>query len=100
MSRGILVLVALAAGLLASQSAAPGRLVERWDYPRLFKEADLVVIAQAVAVNSADEPAPFDWRPDLFQAKTATVDVEHVLQEKLPKNGLKVLHFKEMDGQL
>ena len=59
MSKRMLALVALGAGLLASPTAAPGRLVERWDYPRLFKEADLVVIAEAVAVTDADDPAPF-----------------------------------------
>ncbi len=99
MSRRMLVLVALGAGLLASPTAAPGRLVERWDYPRLFKEADLVVIAEAVAVTDAADPAPFDWRPDLFEAKVATFDVEHVLQGKLPKGGLRVLHFRLKDGQ-
>ena len=39
-----------------------------------------------------------DWRPDLFEARTATFEVEHVLQGKLPKDGLKVLHFKVKDG--
>jgi hypothetical protein len=100
MNRRILALVALGAGLLVSPTAAPGRLVERWDYARLFKEADLVVIAEAVDVTGADDPAPFDWRPDLFEARTATFEVEHVLQGKLPKDGLKVLHFKVKDGNL
>jgi hypothetical protein len=100
MSRRMLVLVAFGAGLLASPTAAPGRLVERWDYPRLFQDADLVVIAEAVAVTDADDPAPFDGRAHLFEARTATLAVEHVLQGKAPGDGLRVLHFRAREGAL
>ncbi len=36
MSRRNLGLLAVAAVLMASPAAVPGRLVEHWDYPHLF----------------------------------------------------------------
>jgi hypothetical protein len=77
---------------------APARLIENWSYDRLFKEADLVVIAEAQGVADADDAAPFDHRPDLFEAQTTTFTVGYTLKAKAAGADLKVLHFRLKKG--
>ena len=56
MSRPAVLAGPLAALLLAvSARPASARLIENWPYARLFKEADLVVIAEATAVAPSGE---------------------------------------------
>jgi len=78
---------------LAGRPAA-GRLIENWPYERLFKEADLVVIAEATAVADADDPAPFERVRDLLQAQVTTFAVEHALKGKPAGAEIRVLHFR------
>jgi hypothetical protein len=90
----MLALVALGAGLLASPTAAPGRLIERWDYPRLFKEAELVVIAEPRgSAPTKDEYGDKSWPLEVIGQET-TFKVAHTLKGEAGADPVKVLHFK------
>jgi len=80
------------AAWLASPSLA--RVVEDWPYERLFKEADLVVIA--TAVSSKDTRDTFidkRWPLD-FVGQSTTFDVLQVVKGKYTEKKLDILHFK------
>jgi hypothetical protein len=83
---------------LALTPLAPARQVESWSYERLFKEADLVVIATAKATaDTNDAPPDNRWKSALVgQQTTFTVDV--VLKGKPPAWALAVVHFKLKAG--
>jgi hypothetical protein len=86
--------VVLVAEFLACPSAAPARLVERWDYDRLFKEADLVVLAVAVQTDRADDKPPDHSWPHEFVGQNTTLKVRYALKGKADAEQIKVLHFK------
>src|SRR5262245_35918189 len=83
-----------AACLLLCPSAAPGRLVKKWSYDQLLKEADLVVIAVAVRTEPAeDAPPDHSWPLELVAQKT-TFKVRGTLKGKAEGEQIEVLHFK------
>jgi hypothetical protein len=45
-------------GVLSCTSRASARLIENWPYERLFKEADLIVIATALHWEKTDDRWP------------------------------------------
>jgi hypothetical protein len=90
----------LAALLLAmSAPPAPARLIENWPYARLFKEADLVVIAEATAVAPTGEKAKLGWGADFLGVNT-TFAVKHSLKGAVKGDTLRVLHYRPKDGAL
>jgi len=80
---------------------ASARQIENWSYERLFKEADLVVIATAKATaETNDSPPDVRWKSDLVGQQT-TFAVDAVLKGKAPATStLTVLHFKLKPGVL
>lgn len=84
-------------GLLAvccASGPASGRLVDSWDYERLFKEADLIVIAAPVGEEKADDAFGRNpWDLEILGVNTA-FEVRHVLKGKVDGKQVKVLHFR------
>jgi hypothetical protein len=82
---------------LAPLSARP---IENWSYERLFKEADLVVLATAQqTVNSAATASDPRWQRDLVGQET-TFEVLQTLKGSSDEKTLTVLHFKLKEGVL
>jgi len=74
---------------------ARARKIEEWGYERLFKEADLVVIARADgSVDTKDEFKEKGWKGEFIGQET-TLSVFSVLKGDI-KNAktIKVLHFR------
>jgi hypothetical protein len=83
-----------AACLFVYPSAAPARIVVRKNYDQMFKEADLVVLVQAVRTEKADdEPPEHSWPRELV-AQNTTLKVRGTLKGKAEGEHIKVLHFK------
>jgi hypothetical protein len=98
MKRGLVfwLLAALAATVLWPADGA-ARLLEGWPYDRLFKEADLVVIAEAVAVADADETTTDNLWKEKFLGVVTTFKVRAQLKGKGflgEGEKLEVLHFR------
>jgi hypothetical protein len=74
------------------------RRIESWPYERLFKEADLVVIAQATATESSqDKTTDNPWKAE-FLGLNNTFQVKAVLKGKPAEGTINVLHFRLKDG--
>ena len=70
------------------------RKVEDWPYDRLFKDADVVVIARAVSsVECKDEWNERFFDGSRFQGLETTFEVASTLKGKSPES-LKLLHFR------
>ncbi len=70
------------------------RLVEDWSYERLFKESDLIVIAQPTkSENSTDRLRDNPWKTEFLGVNTK-FHVEHVLKGNFDVAELTLLHFK------
>jgi hypothetical protein len=79
-------------------SVASARRIENWPYERLFKEADLVVIAQATSTEGCQDVTTANpWQAELLGQNT-TFKVRAVLKGKPPHNTIQVLHFRLKDG--
>ena len=90
---GIFLLVSM---LLVTSAAA--RQIENWSYDRLFKEADVIVIASAKGtVQSEDKASDERWKASLIGQRT-TFSVIHTLKGQLANGPLTVVHFKLKDG--
>jgi hypothetical protein len=75
-----------------------GRGVESWPYERLFKEAELVVIANATASADAGEKVKHkDWNTEFIGVNT-TFEVRHVIKGKLEGKELKLFHLRAPEG--
>jgi len=86
--------------LLAFVASASARGIETWSYDRLFKEADLIVIASAQATVETDDHAKDDrWKQSLVGEKT-TFMVQSVLKGHAKGGSVAVIHFKFRDGVL
>jgi hypothetical protein len=70
------------------------RALENWPYDRLFKEADLVVIAEAVSVADAGETTTDNLWKQEFVGVVTTFGVRAQLKGKLEGEKLEVLHFR------
>jgi hypothetical protein len=85
----------VALGVLTPTLSA--RLLENWPYDRLFKEADLVVIARATSTEDCDDKTSDNpWKEEFLGLNTA-FSVETVLKGKCKGDKLTVLHFKVRD---
>jgi hypothetical protein len=88
---GLLVLLVLVSlGLPCSQA----RLVENWSYERLFKESDVIVIAETTSVEDSGGTTKIKpWDVD-FVGVHSTFAVKAKLKGKLDKDQLTVLHYR------
>jgi hypothetical protein len=75
-------------------SSASSRITEYWPYERLFKEADLVVIATAQKTTRAKERFEDDLWPLELVGLNTRFQVEHCVKGKLKKDKIVVLHFR------
>jgi hypothetical protein len=86
----------LTLGILAPM--LPARGLEDWPYDRLFKEADLVVIAKAKSSESCDDKTTDNiWKAEFLGVNTA-FSIKTILKGKCDEDKLSVLHFKLKDG--
>jgi hypothetical protein len=87
--------------LTAIVTPASGRLIESWPYKKLFKEADLVVIATAKGTEDTAErlKKAGGWDVELVGRNT-TFKVEAVLKGKVGGDTFKVLHYRLPEGVL
>jgi hypothetical protein len=94
---GLFVLV-LGVGTIPSVASA--RRLEDWPYERLFKAADLVVIARpTTSEDCADRSADNPWKEEFIGVNT-TFKVEAILKGKATGETIKVLHFRVKEGVL
>lgn len=88
--------VILVSALLVTSAA--GRAIESWSYDRLFKEADVIVIASAQGtVASDDKPSADRWTESLTGQRT-TFSVINTLKGDAGDGPFTVVHFKLKDG--
>src|SRR5262249_138293 len=78
--------------VLVLPTPASARAVESWPYERLFKEADLIVIAEPVSTKTTDKTYSDNrWKAD-FPILHTTVTIASVLKGQPPKGELTVFH--------
>lgn len=96
--RGSSVLSAIIAASLIVMPAS-ARLIENWPYERLFKEADLVVIAKAAdTTDTKDRFSTKSWKVEFIGQDTQFV-AESILKGKLGADKkLTVLHYRLPEG--
>jgi hypothetical protein len=91
-------LVVLAVVMGTTAATASARLLENWPYERLLMEADLVIIAQATAVeDTAYRMTENPWKAE-FLGVCTTFQVKATLKGTPTGKQIKVLHFKLKDG--
>ena len=79
-------------------AGASARMLENWPYERLFKAADLVVIARPTgSADSDDRNADNPWKEEFIGVCT-TFKVQAVLKGKPAGEEVKVLHFRTREG--
>jgi hypothetical protein len=88
----VMVLVPLLA------SAAFGRLIEDWPYDRLFKEADLAVIATAHRTEGTSERLKTDWKVDLLGMSTSFKIQSTLKGKRVAGETITVLHYRPPEG--
>lgn len=94
MRRRVALVLVVATGFLAWPTNATGRLLDDWPYEKLFKEADLVVIAAALKTEvTKDKPPKHDWPYEMVGQNTS-FKVLHVLKGKTANKQIQILHFK------
>ena len=82
----------LTAAVLVTPAA--GRQIESWSYERLFKAADVVVIASAKQTTDSDDAAPDGlWSKSLVGRRT-TFTVLSALKGRPDADTITVRHFK------
>jgi uncharacterized protein (TIGR03067 family) len=84
----------LATGILMFPALAFGRVVEIWEYERLFKESDLVVIAVPQRTELANDGPPEHSWPLEFVGQNSTFKVKHTFKGRATAEQIKVLHFR------
>src|SRR5262245_37371394 len=84
-------------GLCWFAAPATGRLVPSWSYERLFKEADLVIIAVPVGEEKADDAfGENHWGLDIVGMNTS-FEIRRTLNGKAEGKQIKMLHFRFVD---
>lgn len=79
---------------------AVARQIENWPYDRLFKEADVIVIASAQGTEASDDQASDErWKASLVGQHT-TFALINTLKGHVDDGPITVLHFKLKDGVL
>jgi hypothetical protein len=102
MLKGLVVILAIglvfAAWRLRPFAESDAVQIEDWPFDRLFKEADLVVIAKAV--STGDAGADFeDEAPERFlKAVLTTLKVIYAIKGEHRGDKLEVLHYRMKEG--
>lgn len=91
MSRWTLV-IGFAAALMTT--SAFGRPIQIYSYERLFKEADLVVIAAALETKESDKAEKLFPNNNDFVGVNTKFEVRHTLKGSIDEETLQMLHFK------
>ena len=89
----------VAALLVAVPPLASARLIPNWPYEKLFKEADLVVIAEATAVADSGEKTKLGGWDAEFIGMNTTFTPRHVLKGTLKADSFRVLHYRVGGGE-
>ena len=98
MKSSSIIFAILTLAVLTVSLTAFARQVENWSYERLFKESDLVVIAQPVkSEDSADRTKDNPWEAE-FSGINTMFNVEHALKGTLAAAKITVLHYKTDGG--
>jgi hypothetical protein len=85
---------------LGSAGAAVGRQIEQWSYERLFREADVVVIARSEGTAASDDrPAESKWANSLTGQRT-TFRIDSALKGQVEGDQIVVVHFKKKENVL
>jgi hypothetical protein len=85
--------------LLCSNLAA--RQIQEWPYNKLFKHADLVIIAKPVAVRDAekdDHATPPKGYSDYLTGVVTSLEVLHVVKGEYKLKKLDLTHFQYKKG--
>jgi hypothetical protein len=91
-------LVWAAVALVVPAPRASARALPDWPYDKLFKEADLVVVAEAKGAEDCDDRPTDPGMKDDFQGRTSTLEVRGTLKGKAAGAEVNVLHFRLRDG--
>ena len=79
---------------LLAPTSVDGRLIEKWPYERLFKEAELVVLAEATGSTESGEVVKVkDWSTEFVGVNTKFT-VKSVLKGQFADKPLTVFHLK------
>lgn len=79
-------------------ASATARQIASWSYDRLFKEADVIVIASAQGTTASDDlPPDGRWKSALVGQRT-TFSVINTLKGHVDDGPITVVHFKLKDG--
>jgi len=74
------------------------RLVPMWSYDELFKQSDLVVIAQPT--NSVDVTDRMQKWESTFIGINTTFKIDHVVKGDLKSSDMTMLHYRMKSGEL
>jgi hypothetical protein len=100
MGKQALAYACLTIALLAvAPGAVRARALDNWPYDRLFKQADLVVIAEATGSVDANEVSKLGSRSVNFVGVNTTFTVHATLKGKLDKKGLTFFHYRLPNGE-
>jgi hypothetical protein len=96
-------LVLLLVGLVlvaAAAAAAPAwaRPLEGWSYERLFKEADVVVLARPESVADVDVKPKDARMREGFLGRVTTFSVVNAIKGEVKGKTIDVLHFRMKEG--
>jgi hypothetical protein len=88
------LVVGLVACLVGVPAPVSARFLEDWPYEKLFKEADLIVVASAGKTEATDDAPPeHHWNFE-FVGQNTTFTIAHATKGKAEGKTIKVLHFK------
>jgi hypothetical protein len=91
-------LICMTVSVLASSRPAPARALPDWPYDKLFKEADVVVVAEAKETNDSDDKSTGIPMAEHLLAQTTVLKLQGTLKGKITGDEIKVLHFRLKDG--
>jgi len=82
-------------------STLRARQIEDWPYDKLFKHADLVIIAKPLAVREAgkdDHAIPPKGHDEILTGVVTTFEVLHVIKGEYKANKMDLVHFRLKKG--
>ena len=89
------ITVALSAVFCSCQTCAQARLIEDWPYEKLFRIADIVVIARVDKTEPSQDASPTNSFAEIeLVGQNTTFKINHVLKGKLDDEQITMLHFK------
>src|SRR5262245_64574639 len=97
MNKGAFIPALIVMSCVLSSGAALGRMIERWPYDKLFKTADLVILAKATSVRDAPEAnkasLPVEFR-DIMDGIITRLRVVQVVKGEYMAEQLDLVHFQ------